>query len=163
MLWFVGNGDDDDLDVRGYDIDDDEEVGDCESMLVGDTKCLSAGELLFSALSDGLSYNSLQCFALFVFFCANSAALYVYSCMFRFLFLLFALDRYLFFAFFLTDLYIFFWELSLHSLWQIVQSMCIRNFKITHKYVSKHVQMISVVQSNILKNVFVLYVQLCNV
>ena len=66
LSWFVGNGDDDDLDVRGYDIDDDEEVGDCESMLVGDTKCLSAGELLFSALSDGLSYNSLQCFALFV-------------------------------------------------------------------------------------------------
>ena len=71
LSWFVGNGDDDDLDVRGYDIDDDdnnddEDVGDCESMLVGDTKCLSAGELLFSALSDGLSYNSLQCFALFV-------------------------------------------------------------------------------------------------
>ena len=70
MLWFVGNGDDDNLDVHGYDGDDDdkndEEVGDCESMLVGDTKCLSAGELLFSALSDGLSYNSLQCFALFV-------------------------------------------------------------------------------------------------
>ena len=77
------------------------------------------------------------------FFCANSAALYVYSCMFRFLFLLFTLDRHLFFAFFLTDLYFFSGNYSIPHCGRLCSQCVLRISKLHIKYISKHAQIIS--------------------